>query len=84
MQTDTHGESRAHEHPIRVFFKDNPYEIPAGVYSTEELMAKFPIEPGYLLLLKAEGELVPLKPGQQTEVKNGMHFYSQVPGGGSS
>jgi hypothetical protein len=45
----------------------------------------FPIEAGYLLNLKTEdGELVTLKPGQKILVKNGMHFYSQVPGGGSS
>jgi hypothetical protein len=75
---------------VKVFFQpvhgeDKAYEIPRGVYTTEELMAKFPIEPGYLLNLKThDGELVTLKPGEKICVKNGMHFYSQVPGGGSS
>jgi hypothetical protein len=70
---------------VKVFFKDKPYEIPRGVYTTEELMAKFPIEPGYLLNLKThDGVLVTLKPGEKICVKNDMHFYSQVPGGGSS
>lgn len=70
---------------VKVFFKDKPYEIPRGIYTTEELMAKFPIEPGYLLNLKThDGELVTLKPGEKICVKNGMHFYSQVLGGGSS
>jgi hypothetical protein len=76
---------RVEKRLVEVFFKDKPYEIPRGVYTTEELMAKFPIEPGYLLNLKTpDGELVTLKPGEKTRVKCGMHFYSQVPGGGSS
>ena len=70
---------------VTVFFKDKLYEIARGVYTTEELIAKFPIEQGYLLNLKTQdGELVTLKAGEKIRVKNGMHFYSQVPGGGSS
>lgn len=70
---------------VEVFFKDKPYYLPPGVYTTEELIVQFPIEQGYLLNLKTpDGELVTLKPGQQTTIKKGMHFYSQVPGGGSS
>jgi hypothetical protein len=70
---------------VEVFFKDIPYKIPRGVYTTEELMAKFPIESGYYLnLLKPDGELVILKPGEKIRIKCGMKFYSQVPGGGSS
>ena len=69
---------------VTVFFKDDPFHIPPGTYTTEELMAKFPIEEGYLLNLLEDGVLVTLKAGQKTRVKNGMHFYSQPPGGGSS
>lgn len=70
---------------VTVYFKDAPYELARGVYTTEELMAKFPIQQGYLLNLKTQdGELVTLKPGEKICLKNGMHFYSQVPGGGSS
>jgi hypothetical protein len=70
---------------VTVYFKDKPFEIRRGVYTTEQLIALFPIEAGYLLNLKTEeGELVTLKPGQEIRVKNGMHFYSQVPGGGAS
>lgn len=70
---------------VEVFFKDVPYELARGVYTTEQLMTKFPIEPGYLLNLKtSEGELVTLKAGEAVHLKCGMHFYSQVPGGGSS
>ncbi len=69
---------------VTVFFKNEKFQIAPGDYTTEQLIALFPIEPGYLLNLKEDGELVTLKPGQKTIVKNGMHFYSQVPGGGSS
>lgn len=76
---------RSEKRLVTVFFKNKPYELPRGVYTTEQLMAKFPIEPGYLLNLKAEdGELITLKPGERTRIKNGMHFYSQAPGGASS
>lgn len=76
---------RTEKRLIEVFFKDKPYELPRGTYTTEQLMAKFPIEEGYLLNLKTpEGDLVTLTPGQKTVLKCGMRFYSQVPGGGSS
>ncbi|HXI84565.1 MAG TPA: hypothetical protein VNL17_10815 [Verrucomicrobiae bacterium] len=87
LKEDEHFHSGAPErkHLVEVFFKDVPYELPRGVYTTEELMAKFPIEQGYLLnLKKRDGELVTLKPGEKIRLKRGMHFYSQVPGGGSS
>lgn len=70
---------------VKVFFKNTAYHLPSGTYTTEELMAQFPIEDGYLLNLKNEqGELVTLQPGQKTTLERGMHFYSQVPGGGAS
>ena len=70
---------------IEVFFKDTPYELPRGTYTTEQLMAKFPIEEGYLLNMKTpEGDLVTLTAGQKIVLKCGMRFYSQVPCGGSS
>ncbi len=70
---------------VKVFFKDVAYELAPGVYTTEQLMSKFPIEPGYLLNLKTpDGELVTLKPHENIRIECGMHFYSQVNGGGSS
>lgn len=76
---------RVEKRVVTVYFKNTPYQIPRGCYTTEQLIALFPIEPGYLLNLKTDdGELVTLKPGQVICVKNGMCFYSQVPGGGSS
>ncbi|TAM79643.1 MAG: hypothetical protein EPN47_17735 [Acidobacteria bacterium] len=90
MHDETETSSRNQEHSplekdlVTVVFKKEEFKIPEDCYTTEQLIAKFPIEPGYLLNLKVDGELVTLKPGQETCVKNGMHFYSQVPGGGSS
>jgi len=76
---------RVEKRLVTVFFKKEKFQIARGVYTTEQLIALFPIEAGYLLNLKSEdGELVTLRPGQKIRVKNGMHFYSQVPGGGSS
>jgi hypothetical protein len=70
---------------VTVYFKDVAYELPRGEYTTEQLMAQFPIEQGYLLnLLKDDGELVTLKPSQKTTLKDGMQFFSQPPGGGAS
>jgi len=75
---------RVEKRLIRVFFKDEPYEIPRGVYTTEQLMALFPIEKGYLLNVVRDGQLVTLQPGEKIRVECDMHFYSQNPGGGSS
>jgi hypothetical protein len=76
---------RVEKRLIEVFFKDKPFLLPRGVYTTEQLMQQFPIEQGYLLnLLKPDNELVTLQPGEKILLKCGMKFYSQVPGGGSS
>lgn len=69
---------------VTVFFQDEPVKLRRGVYTTEELIAKFPIEPGYLLMLKTHDGLVTLKPGEKIRVVEGMRFYSQPPCGGSS
>ena len=76
---------RTEKRLIEVFFKDKSYELPRGIYTTEQLMAKFPIEEGYLLNMKTpEGDLVSLTAVQKIVLKCGMRFYSQVPCGGSS
>jgi hypothetical protein len=70
---------------ITVYVDDVAKEIPRGRYTTEELLKLLEVEPGYLLNVKDEnGILVPLKPGETIRVKDGTHFYTQVPGGGSS
>lgn len=69
---------------VTVFFKNKPIELPREVYTTEQLIGLFPIEEGYLLNLKDGDDLIPLNPGEHIRLKEGMYFYSQVPGGGSS
>jgi hypothetical protein len=69
---------------VTVYFKNEPFELPRGTYTTEALMALFPIEDGYLLNLLEKDVLVTLKPDQKTHLKEGMRFFSQPPGGGSS
>ena len=59
--------------------------IRGGAYKTEELIRVLGVEAGYVLnVLDERGKLDPLKPGQTTQVKAGMKFYSHVPAGGSS
>jgi hypothetical protein len=69
---------------ITVFYDDDAKQIPRCTYTTEELMTIFGVQAGYLLNLADEHGLHTLKPNQRTHVKDGMRFFSQVPGGGSS
>lgn len=69
---------------ITVFYDDAAKQITRGTYTTEELMTIFVVQAGYLLNLADEHSLHTLKPNQRTHVKDGMRFFSQVPGGGSS
>ena len=60
-------------------------KIPSGAYKTEELIRILGVEAGYVLdVLDDQGKLDGLRPGQTTEVKAGMKFFSHVPQGGSS
>lgn len=58
--------------------------IPAGVYTTEELLNILDVEPGYLLNVMRAEQLITLRPSERLHVKEGMIFISQVPGGASS
>lgn len=69
---------------VSVFYDNDPKQIPRGTYTTQELMNLFEVPAGYLLNLADEHGLHTLKPDQRTHVKDGMKFFSQVPGGGSS
>ncbi len=60
-------------------------KIPRGTYKTEELVHVLGVEAGYVLdVLDEQGNLEPLQPGQTTQVRAGMKFFSHVPAGGSS
>jgi hypothetical protein len=70
---------------VTVFLDEEPKEIAAGTYTTEELIKALDVPAGYLLNVKDEhGKLVPLKPGEKVHVYEGMQFFTQVPCGGSS
>jgi len=69
---------------IKVLYNEQPFELHKGAYTTEQLIAIFKVEPGYLLELWVDGKLVELKPGQELKLKAGMHFTSHPPRGQSS
>lgn len=69
---------------IKVLYNEQPFELAKGPYTTEQLIAIFKVEPGYLLDLWVDGKLVELKPGQELKLKAGMHFTSHPPRGQSS
>lgn len=69
---------------LTVFYSELPFQLPRGVYTTEELIAKFSVESGYLLDLIEDGKLVELKSGEKTRLKEAMHFASHPPRGQSS
>lgn len=69
---------------IDVLYNEQTFELAKGSYTTEQLIAIFKVEPGYLLDLWVDGKLVELKPGQELKLKAGMHFTSHPPRGQSS
>lgn len=69
---------------VTVYYGETPHELTKGIYTTEQLMAIFAVESGYLLDLIEDGKLIELKPGEKIRVKNGMHFTSHPPRGQSS
>ncbi|WP_445288666.1 multiubiquitin domain-containing protein [Variovorax atrisoli] len=69
---------------VTVYYGEAPYVLPAGNYTTEQLISLFAVEPGYLFDLIEQGKLVELKPGESIKLKNGMRFTSHPPRGQSS
>lgn len=69
---------------LTVYYSDDPFQLPRGNYTTEELITKFSVESGYLLDLIVDCKLVQLKPGEKIQLKEGMHFASHPPRGQSS
>ena len=77
--------TRRVERLITVFYGEKPYEMPRGVYTTEQLRNEFKVDDGYVLaLVNADGSFEELKPGQKLRLKNGMKFVSYAPCGQSS
>ncbi len=79
-----HFKTRKGSKLIKVLYNEQPFELSKGTYTTEQLIAIFKVEPGYLLDLWVDGRLVELKPGQELKLKAGMHFTSHPPRGQSS
>ncbi len=69
---------------LTVFYSELPFQLPRGIYTSEELIAAFSVESGYLLDWIEDGKLVELKPGEKIRLKEGMHFASHPPRGQSS
>lgn len=77
--------TRRAERLITVFYGEQRYEMPRGVYATEQLRNEFKVEDGYVLaLIAADGSFDELKPGEKLRLKNGMKFVSYAPCGQSS
>lgn len=69
---------------VTVYYGEDPYVLPKGTYTTEQLIVQFAVDAGYLLDLIENGKLVELKPGEKIKLKNGMRFTSHPPRGQSS
>ncbi|HEY5411655.1 MAG TPA: multiubiquitin domain-containing protein [Caulobacteraceae bacterium] len=70
---------------VTVFYKEKPYELERGVYTTEQLIDVFKPPAGYLLdLIERDGEFRELKPGEHIKVREGMEFSAHPPAGHSS
>lgn len=69
---------------VKVLLGETPHHIPAGVYTTEELIKVLGVQPGYLLNVETEEGLVLLEPHEKVRVVDCMQFFEQVPCGGSS
>jgi hypothetical protein len=80
------GVEHLHTRPrmVTVMLDGEEKTITAGVYTTEELLNIFGVEPGYLLNVMRADQLITLRPNERLHVKDGMIFISQVPGGASS
>ncbi|WP_457324402.1 multiubiquitin domain-containing protein [Roseateles sp. P5_E11] len=79
-----HFKTRKASKLIKVVYNEQPFELAKGTYTTEQLIAIFEVEPGYILDLWVNGKLVELKPGEELKLKAGMHFTSHPPRGQSS
>lgn len=79
-----HFKTRKTSKLIEVLYNEQPFKLAKGTYTTEQLIAIFKVEPGYLLDLWVDGKLVELKPGEELKLKAGMHFTSHPPRGQSS
>lgn len=70
---------------VTVYYKEAPFELERGAYTTEQLIAVFSAPAGYLLdLIERDGEFRELKPGESIKIREGLEFSSHPPAGHSS
>lgn len=70
---------------VTVYYKEVPFELERGAYTTEQLIAVFKAPAGYRLdLIERDGEFRELKPGERIKIREGMEFSSHPPTGHSS
>lgn len=70
---------------VTVYYKETPFELERGVYSTEQLIAVFKAPVGYILdLIERDGDFRELKPGEHIKIREGMEFSSHPPAGHSA
>jgi hypothetical protein len=70
---------------VTVYYKEKPYELERGVYTTEQLIGVFKPPAGYLLdLIERDGEFRELKPGEHIKLREGLEFSAHPPAGHSS
>lgn len=70
---------------VTVYYKEKPFDLRHGVYTTEQLIGVFSVPLGYLLdLIERDGEFRELKPGESLKVREDMEFSSHPPVGHSS
>lgn len=69
---------------VKVMLGEVVHHIPAGEYTTEQLIQVLGVQPGYLLNVQTEEGLVTLKPNEKLRVVDCMQFVEQVPCGGAS
>ncbi|MDF2116384.1 multiubiquitin domain-containing protein [Roseiarcaceae bacterium H3SJ34-1] len=70
---------------VTVYYKEAPFELERGIYTTEQLVAVFSAPAGYLLdLIERDGEFRELKAGERIKIREGLEFSSHPPAGHSS
>lgn len=70
---------------VTVYYKEAPFELERGTYTTEQLISVFSAPAGYLLdLIEHDGEFRELKPGERIKIREGMEFSSHPPAGHSA
>ena len=70
---------------VTVKYNHQPFELERRKYQTEELLAVFSVEAGYVLdVIAGNGELRELAAGQSIKVREGMEFVSHAPIGQSA